>query len=64
MTNGFSKNFDSHVASMRLLVTYYNLCRVHSSHYKTPAMTLGVTDHVWSLEELIHAAKQPDDLPE
>jgi hypothetical protein len=32
---------------------------VHYGH-----MALGVTDHIWSLEELIHAVRQPDDLPE
>jgi IS1 family transposase len=63
MTNGFSKNFESHVASMRLLIAYYNLCRVHSSHGKTPAMALGVTGHVWSLEELILTAIEPEDIP-
>jgi IS1 family transposase len=64
MSNGFSKNFESHVASMQLLVAYYNLCRVHTSIRKTPAMALGVTDHIWSLEELIHAASPPEDLPQ
>jgi hypothetical protein len=39
-TNGFSKNFERHVASMRPLVAYYNLYRVHSPHGKTPAMAL------------------------
>jgi hypothetical protein len=33
---------------------YYNLCRVHSSLNKqTPAMAAGITDHVWTLNELI-----------
>ena len=31
---------------------HYNFCRVHSSLRVTPAMQAGLTDHVWTLEEL------------
>ena len=33
--------------------TYYNLCRIHGSLRITPAMAAGVTDHVWTLDELV-----------
>src|SRR5580692_3305527 len=32
---------------------YYNFCRIHQSLRVTPAMEAGLTDHVWSLEELV-----------
>jgi len=32
---------------------YYNFRRVHKSLRVTPAMEAGITDHVWSLEEII-----------
>ena len=32
---------------------YHNFCRVHSSLRVTPAMEAGITDHVWTLAELI-----------
>ena len=35
---------------------YYNFCRVHSSLRITPAMEAGLTDHVWSIAELLNAA--------
>ena len=63
-TTGFSKKLRNHRASMHLLITYYNLCREHSTLGMTPGMALGVTDHAWTLAQLIHAALQPDDLPE
>jgi hypothetical protein len=52
-----------------LYVAHYNICRVHEGltpdarHQTTPAMALGVTDHVWSIGELIDAAlaTQPTD---
>lgn len=64
MTTGFSKKLRNHRACLHLLVAYYNLCRVHSALRMTPAMALRVTDHVWTLEELIRAANQPDHIPE
>jgi hypothetical protein len=36
---------------------HYNLCRVHETLRVTPAMALGVTDHLWSIAELIDAAQ-------
>ena len=32
---------------------YYNFCRVHQTLRVTPAMEAGLTDHVWTLEELV-----------
>ena len=40
----------------RLHVAYYNLCRVHESLRTTPAVTIGITDRVWSLGDLLDAA--------
>lgn len=54
--NGFSKKLDNHAASVSLYVAHYNLCRPHESLRQTPAMALGITDHVWSIGELIDAA--------
>jgi hypothetical protein len=34
----------------------FNFCRVHETLRVTPAMQLGVTDHIWSIGELIDAA--------
>jgi hypothetical protein len=31
---------------------YYNFCRVHSTLRVTPAMEAGISDHVWTIEEL------------
>ena len=35
-----------------LFFLYYNFCRVHSSLRVTPAMEAGISDHVWTLEEM------------
>ena len=35
---------------------YYNFCRVHRSLRVTPAMEAGITDHVWSVENIARLA--------
>ena len=56
LTNGFSKKLRNHRAAVALYVAHYNLCRVHETIRMTPAMALGVTDHIWEIGELIEAA--------
>jgi IS1 family transposase len=52
LTYAFSKSWDNLHAALALHSAYYNLCRVHGSLRITPAMAAGITDHVWTLEEL------------
>jgi len=56
LTSGFSKKFENHAAAVSLFVAHYNLCRVHETVRCTPAMAVAITDHVWSIGELVDAA--------
>lgn len=56
LTNGFSKKLENHKAAVALYVAHYNFCRVHETTKITPSMGLGVTDHIWTVGELIEAA--------
>jgi len=56
LSNGFSKRLECHLAAVALHVAFYNLARVHESLRSTPAMALGIADHVWSIGELLDAA--------
>jgi IS1 family transposase len=53
LTNGFSKKVENHECAIALHFMYYNFCRIHQTLRVTPAMEAGVSDHVWSLEEVI-----------
>ncbi len=53
LTNAFSKKLDNLKAAVTLYVAFYNFCRVHQTLRVTPAMEAGLTDHVWSLNELL-----------
>jgi hypothetical protein len=56
LTNGFSKKLENHRAAIALHFAHYNFCRRHKTLRMTPAMAAGVTDHVWSMRELLEAA--------
>ena len=46
------------MAAVALHYMQYNFCRVHQTLRVTPAMEAGLTDHVWSLEELVGLLEQ------
>ena len=52
LTNGFSKKLENHGHMVALHFMHYNFARVHKTLRITPAMAAGVSDHVWSLEEI------------
>lgn len=54
LTNAFSKKWTNLKAALGLYFCWYNFCRVHMSLRVTPAMEAGVTDHVWTIGELLH----------
>lgn len=56
LCNGFSKKIENHRAAVSLHVAWYNFVRVHETLRVTPAMEAGITDHVWSVEELVTRA--------
>lgn len=53
LTNGFSKKLENHEHALALYFMYYNFCRIHQSLRVTPAMEAGVSDHVWSIEDVL-----------
>lgn len=53
LTNAFSKKWENHWYALCLHFAYYNLCRIHRTLRVTPAMESGITDHVWTIEELL-----------
>src|ERR1035437_1734873 len=59
LTNAFSKKAENHVHSGALHYMFYNFCRVHQTLRVTPAMEAGLSDHVWSIEELVALMPKP-----
>ena len=62
-TNAHSKKIGPHRAAIALQIAFYNWVRVHETLRVTPAVELGLTDHIWSIGELIETAlATPTDL--
>ena len=53
LTNAFSKKVENLRAAVSLHFAHYNFVRVHRSLRVTPAMEAGVSDRLWSLNELV-----------
>jgi len=53
LTNGFSKKIENHKAAVALHFMHYNFARIHQTLRVTPAMEAGVSDHVWSVAEIV-----------
>jgi hypothetical protein len=53
LTNAFSKKWEKLYAMLALYFVWYNFCRIHQTLRVTPAMEAGISDHVWTLHELI-----------
>lgn len=56
LTNGFSKKIQNHEYAVAIHFMHYNFARVHKTLRVTPAMEAGISDHVWSLEEIASLA--------
>jgi IS1 family transposase len=56
LTNAYSKKLENLKAAVTLYFAWYNFVRVHQTHRLTPAMEAGLTDHVWTIAELLGAA--------
>ncbi len=54
--NAFSKKIENHAHAVALHYMFYNFARIHKTLRVTPAMQAGVSDHVWSLEEIAKLA--------
>lgn len=57
LTNGFSKKLENHEHALALYFMHYNFCRIHQTLRVTPAMEAGISDHVWSIDEMIDLLK-------
>ena len=57
LTNAFSKKIGNHMFAVALYFAHYNFVRPHTTlskpYPKTPAMAAGLTDHVWTIHELL-----------
>jgi len=63
LTNAFSKKLENHALSVALHYMHYNFCRIHKTLRITPAMAAGVTDHVWSMADIVAMIEAAEPAP-
>jgi hypothetical protein len=59
VSDGGSKSLSYHSAMQGLFLAWYNFARKHEALTgSTPAMASGLTEHVWTIKELIERAAE------
>lgn len=53
LTNAFSKKLDNHCYALALYFMFYNFTRIHKTLKVTPAMAAGLTEKLWSMEDVV-----------
>jgi IS1 family transposase len=53
LTNAHSKKIENHVHAISLHYMYYNFAKIHSSLRCSPAMAAGVSQTLWSIEDIV-----------
>jgi len=53
LTNAFSKKVENLGHAVAIHYMHYNFVRIHKTLRVTPAMEAGISDHVWSIEEIL-----------
>lgn len=56
LTNAFSKKVENLQVAVALHFAHYNFVRMHKSLRVTPAMAAGVSERLWTLDELVDRA--------
>ena len=56
--NAFSKKRENLKAALALYFAWYNFCRRHITIRVTPAMEAGISNHIWTIEELLGISTQ------
>ena len=58
LTNAFSKKVENHCHALALYFLFYNFVRMHKSLRMSPAMVAGVSDRLWSIEDIARLVEQ------
>jgi IS1 family transposase len=69
LTNAYSRKIENHMHAVALYFFAHNFCRAHATLtrnaggvHTSPAMAVGLTDHVWKVEELLTLMDPRQDL--
>lgn len=58
LTNAFSKKLENHCHAISLYFMYYNFVRIHTTLRVTPAMEIGFTKKLWTIEDIVRLTEK------
>jgi IS1 family transposase len=62
LTNAFSKKVENHAHMVAVYALWYNFVRIHKTLRVTPAMAAGISDRLWSMEDIVALIDRPEAL--
>ena len=48
-----ASKIDNHIYALSLYFVFYNFVQTHSKHRMSPAMAAGVSDWLWSMDDIV-----------
>jgi hypothetical protein len=63
LTNAFSKKVENHCHALALYFVFYNFVRRHQTLRASPAMAVGVSDRLWSMDDIVALMDEADPAP-
>ena len=58
LTNAFSKKLENHGHALALYYVFYNFVRIHKTLRMSPAMAAGVSQTLWSMDDIVDLIEQ------
>lgn len=62
LTNAFTKKVENHCHALSLYFVFYNFVRMHKTLRMTPAMAAGVSDRLWSMDDIVALIDRREDM--
>src|SRR5665213_35908 len=62
LTSAFSKKLTNHAHMVALYALWYNFVRMHKTLRMSPAMAAGVTDRLWSMDDIVALIDRREDI--
>jgi IS1 family transposase len=63
LTNAFSKKVEAHASMVAIYAVWYNFVRIHKTLRVSPAVAAGVSDRLWSMEDVVALVDEAAVLP-